>query len=169
MPCIACCSQILSSTRSSCQCVCTYIVCVHVHVLYICNTEIDCIGSHEAAILGSSCSILIERVFLSVIMATSMDQCETKVDILKCEICNNKLLQPKTFQCFHSFCSKCVDGLSVISEDEVEKYSCPVCEQFTNKDKVRINYALNELCSAEKSPFDLQKKCIYEQTEKNLR
>ena len=94
-------------------------------------------------------------------MATSIGQCEYKLDILNCTICNNKFIEPKTLQCFHSFCSKCVDGLSVISENEIEKYSCPVCEKLTNKDKVRINHVLNELCSAETSLFDLEKTCIY--------
>ena len=76
----------------------------------------------------------------------------TKVkDIIKCTICLKILTDPKTFSCLHSFCAKCIDGLTQTTKDDddtIKGYACPECRRFTPLDDVRVVHLVIQLLDA---------------------
>ena len=55
----------------------------------------------------------------------------TLEQICSCVICLDRIQQPKTLVCEHSFCKECLDKLVVINAG-VARIECPSCRVTTN-------------------------------------
>ena len=75
-------------------------------------------------------------------MASFISKLETW---LKCHICQETVRQPKTLQCFHSFCEECVRQEVKTTPRGVEGVKCPVCNAFTDKREIKTNALMCEL------------------------
>ena len=51
-------------------------------------------------------------------------------NLTDCAICKCILDNPKTLQCLHSFCLKCLEKLLLLENDKAA-ISCPTCSVFT--------------------------------------
>ena len=75
-------------------------------------------------------------------MASFVSKLET---LLKCHICQEIVRQPKTLQCFHSFCERCVRQMTKKTAQGKEGVKCPVCNAFTGKNEIKTNSLMCEL------------------------
>ncbi|XP_022110245.1 tripartite motif-containing protein 3-like [Acanthaster planci] len=48
---------------------------------------------------------------------------------LQCGICRDRYKEPKTLDCLHSFCKKCLENYYTIRYKDALKVPCPVCRQ----------------------------------------
>ena len=56
--------------------------------------------------------------------------------------------QPKTLECFHTFCAGCVAQLDKIMHTEKEGVKCPVCRAFTEHKQMKTNVLITEMLEA---------------------
>ena len=56
---------------------------------------------------------------------------------LKCQICWGTVRQPKTLQCFHSFCEDCLRQVAKTTAKGTEGAKCPVCNAFTGDNGIK--------------------------------
>ena len=81
-------------------------------------------------------------LFQQKLMASFISKLETW---LKCHICQGTVRQPKTLQCFHSFCEECVRQEVKTTPTGVEGVKCPECNAFTDKNEIKVNSLMCEL------------------------
>ena len=77
--------------------------------------------------------------FQQLIMASVSSQLESW---LKCAVCQEILKNPKTLQCFHSFCEECIGRLAKTTHGERDGVNCPLCRAFTEKTLVKTNFLM---------------------------
>ena len=80
-------------------------------------------------------------------MASLVSKLETW---LKCHICHETVRQPKTLQCFHSFCEGCVRQVEKKTPMGKEGFKCPVCKEFTGKEDIKTNSLMSQLLDTHK-------------------
>ena len=87
----------------------------------------------------------------------AMSKSATKLeDILQCAICLEVLTEPVTFQCFHSFCTKCTQTFRTQTVNGDDVYICPVCRRHSSKDQLQRTHLLSNL-------LELRQLYLYEQ------
>ncbi|XP_071960002.1 E3 ubiquitin-protein ligase TRIM71-like [Antedon mediterranea] len=98
-------------------------------------------------------------------MATSVDLAKFLEDIdekvLECQICLNRLHEPRTLTCLHSFCLGCLDNWL----EKNKKVTCPTCSKFYQipeggLKKLQPNTFLNNLLETIEQFTNNQVKCI---------
>ena len=68
---------------------------------------------------------------------------------LRCPVCQETVRQPKTLECFHTFCEGCVAQLTRIMKTEQEEgVKCPVCRAFTDQKQIKTNVLVTEMLEA---------------------
>ena len=78
-----------------------------------------------------------------------MDSFRTKLETwLRCPVCQEFVRQPKTLECFHTFCEGCVGQLDKIMHTEKEGVKCPVCRAFTDQNQIKTNALVSEMLEA---------------------
>ena len=74
-----------------------------------------------------------------------MDSFRTKLETwLRCPVCQEVVRQPKTLECYHTFCEGCVAQLDKTMYKE-EGVKCPVCRAFTDQIQIKSNVLVNEM------------------------
>ena len=68
---------------------------------------------------------------------------------LKCPVCQEIVRQPKTLECYHTFCEGCVGQLDKIMHKEKEGVKCPVCRAFTDQNQIKTNVLITEMLEAQ--------------------
>ena len=61
---------------------------------------------------------------------------------LRCPVCQEIVRQPKTLECFHTFCEGCV------GQTEKEGVKCPLCRAFTEHSQIKTNILVSEMVEA---------------------
>ena len=92
----------------------------------------------------------VQLLFPQETMASFISKLETW---LKCHICQGTVREPKTLQCFHSFCEDCLRQVTNKTPRGVEGVKCPVCNAFTSKNQIRTNSLVCELIEMHKGKF----------------
>ena len=59
-------------------------------------------------------------------MAQQKSLLENISSALECGICMNQLENPKTLNCFHSFCKDCLDDMLKFNQDGSATLACPM-------------------------------------------
>ena len=67
---------------------------------------------------------------------------------LRCPVCQETVRNPKTLECFHTFCEGCIGQLTPITHKEREGLKCPVCRAFSDQSQIRSNNLVNEMLDA---------------------
>lgn len=65
-------------------------------------------------------------------------------DLVLCPICLNRFLSPKTLECQHSFCAKCLKTLRAVDQRLV----CPICRRGSDLNVMSTqnqNYTLAQI------------------------
>lgn len=52
-------------------------------------------------------------------------------ELLICPICKDLFNDPKILPCVHSFCEKCLEGLTLVQQESHDAFQCPVCRAPT--------------------------------------
>ena len=74
---------------------------------------------------------------------------ETKLETwLRCAVCQETVRQPKTLECYHTFCEDCVVQLDKIMHKEKEGVKCPVCRAFSDQNQIKTNVLVTEMLEA---------------------
>ena len=58
-------------------------------------------------------------------------------NIIKCTMCKELLIEPKTLSCLHSYCSDCITNKELTTKGRTTGYECNACHRITPKDDVR--------------------------------
>ena len=65
-------------------------------------------------------------------------------DILACSFCRKIVTNPKTLQCYHTFCNSCLEQLPKETIEGGSGLSCSVCKVFSKDSNVQSDLLMNE-------------------------
>lgn len=116
---------------------------------YCKGREILILLDHSDSInIGTKCK-LIDPLLSQMNMASA-----TTEDLIKCNICLDKLKSPRALPCLHSFCEVCLQQHVRITQNTIDKskshFPCPTCRSLSKlpKDGVKgfpIDFRINQI------------------------
>ena len=92
----------------------------------------------------------VKLSFFQKTMASFISKLETW---LKCQICEGTVKEPKTLNCFHSFCKSCLRKVNNKMRGGKQGIKCLVCNAFTEKREIKVNSLLCELLEEHKGMY----------------